>query len=176
MFNDCFHIQTNFGEFVCLTEWFSKFLTLPFVTRSGMVGVWESCFSSELHAFDYLVCCSVSVVGCPSLCQIWVFSCKILSFVSLVSMKQRCLFILSWSPAVSLSWSDLERCWCLRTHSDFGDASLSTTQNSACGVMALLSLLRGARGKEPQLIDGCDQISPMNHLVAASCVSVLLFF
>lgn len=42
---DCFHTQTNFGEFVHLSECFSEFMTLLLVTRSGMVGVWQRYFS-----------------------------------------------------------------------------------------------------------------------------------
>jgi len=70
---DCFCIQAIFGGFVHLIECFSEFLTLTLVTRSGMVGVWQSCFYSDLRAFDYLICCSVSAGECPSLCQIWVW-------------------------------------------------------------------------------------------------------
>lgn len=162
-----------FGEFIHLPECFSEFLTLLLVTRSGTAGVWQNCFSSDLNAFDYLICCSVSVGGCPSLCQIWVFSSKMFSFISLAFMKQRYIFLLPRPSAVILPWPDLERCWCLR---DFRDASLSTAWDSAHAVMALLSLLRGERGNKQQLIDGCDQISPMNHLVAAWHISVLLFF
>lgn len=172
---DWFCIQAIFSELVHLPECFSEFLTLPLVTRSRTVGVWQSCFSSDLHAFDYLICCSVSVGGCPSLCQIWVFSSKMFSFICLTVLKQRHIFLLSRPSAVTPPWPDLVRCWCLRTHPDLKDASISTAWDTACSMTALLSLLRGERGNKQQLIDGCDQISPMNHLVAARCVSVLLF-
>lgn len=153
----------------------SPSLTLPLVTRSGMVGVWQSCFSSDLHALHYLICCSKCWRMSKPVSDLSIFS-KMFSLISLAFMKQRCIFLLSRPTAGPLPGPDPGRCWCLRSQPDFRDASLSTAWDSACSVTALLSLLRGERGKKQQLIDGCDQVSPTNHLVAAWCVSVLLFF
>lgn len=98
------------------------------------------------------------------------------SLINLTFMKQRCICLLSRTPAVTLPWPDLVRCKYLGTPPDFRYASLSPAWDSACRVMALFSLLRCERGNKQQLIDGCDQVSPTNCLVAAQCVAVLLFF